>query len=208
MDKILKNIHWIIAAWASYNLFNIYTELSPKPEAIVMETQAIKAKITKNIKLKKDMDVFYKDIEEAKLKIQMVKESVIKTQQLLPSEISDEDNLALLRQAGDLVNIKSMEVAPGKEEVKGLFISKQYTFSAKATYLQFAVLFEKIANNKRMLNVKNVVLTKIDAPQRAKVQLLQGSFVLEAYRFNLNEKDIGKDGKAPGVAPKPRGVRR
>jgi Tfp pilus assembly protein PilO len=190
MDKILKNLQWFIVVWCLYNLYEIYQEESPKPDATKSQSEAIKQKIEKNKKLKFDLDAFYKNIDEAKLKIQKVKESVAKTQQLLPSEISDSENIGLLKQAADSINIKSVEILPGFEESKGLFITKQYTFKAKATYVQFLILFEKLGNNKRVLNIRKLSLRKLDTIQRTKFLLLDGSFVLEAYRFNPNAKEL------------------
>jgi Tfp pilus assembly protein PilO len=190
MDKILKNIQWIIVLAGIYNLFTIYEENEPKPLAAKAQADIIKIKMEKNKKIKKDLDNFYKNIEEAKLKIQKVKESVAKTQQLLPSEISDTENMSLLRQIAETLNIKSVEIVPGLEDVKGLFVSKQYTFKAKATYVQFLIMFEKIASNKRVLNIKNVKLQRVDSHQRARFLLLQGSFVMEAYRYNSSAKEL------------------
>jgi Tfp pilus assembly protein PilO len=190
VNKILKNIQWFIVLLGLYNLYTIYEENDPKPQLARSQAEALKVKFEKNKKIKKELDFFYKNIEEAKLKIQKVKESVAKTQQLLPSEISDNENMSLLRHIAETLNIKAVEIIPSNEEGKGLFISKQYTFKANATYVQFLIMFEKIASNKRVLNIKNVTLRRVDSPQRARFLLLQGSFVLEAYRYNPNAKEL------------------
>jgi Tfp pilus assembly protein PilO len=149
------------------------------------------------------MEEFYKNAEEAKLKIQKVKESIEKTQQLLPSEISDSENLDLLRRTGEALNIKLMNINPGPEEVRGLFIAKQYTFEAKATYMQFIIFFERIASNKRVLNIKNVSFKKLETPQKGKFSLIHGKFILEAYRFNANFKETVEPAGVPGGTPAP-----
>lgn len=189
MDKFLKNIQWLIVAYASYNLYSIYEEYDPKPDIARAQTEQIRAKLAKNKKIKKEIDDFYKNIKEAEQKIEKVKESVEATQRLLPSEISDTENVALLRQTGEELNIKTMSITPGPEVVNGVFITKQYSFSAQATYVQFVVFFERIANNARILNIKNLKLKKTNGLRSAKIQFLSGSFVLEAYRYNPNYKD-------------------
>lgn len=188
MEKLLKNIHLVIVLWTAYNLYTIYEEYDPKPEEARQQTERLRLKLAKNKKVKKEIDDFYKNIDEAKLKIQKVKESVEKTQQLLPTEISDLENMTLLRQVAEDLNIKSMKIIPGKEEAKGFFISKQYKFTGQATYVQFVVFFERISNNKRMLNIKDLNLAKA-GEQRGKFQMLQGSFILEAYKHNPNYKE-------------------
>jgi Tfp pilus assembly protein PilO len=203
MDKIVKNFQWIIVLFGLYNLFNIYQENEGKPGEIRKQGEGIKTQLEKNKKLKNEMEDFYKNAEEAKLKIQKVKESIEKTQQLLPSEISDSENLDLLRKTGEILNIKLMNINPGPEEVRGLFIAKQYTFEAKATYMQFIIFFEKIASNKRVLNIKNVSFKKLETPQKGKFTLIQGKFVLEAYKFNANFKEQPEPVAAPAPAGAP-----
>lgn len=189
MEKLLKNIQYLVLLYACYNLYSIYDEYDPKPDAARAQTEQLRHKLAKNKKIKKEIDDFYKNINEAQLKIEKVKESVEATQRLLPSEISDVENVALLRQTGEDLNIKSMTITPSPEVANGVFITKQYSFSATATYIQFLVFFERIANNKRILNIKNLKLKKLQGPQRAKFQFINGSFFMEAYRFNPNYKE-------------------
>ena len=65
----------------------------------------------------------------------------------------------------------------------------KYRFKAKATYLQFLIMFEKISESKRILNVAEVNFRKLDQPQRSKFQLIDGEFFLEAYKYNNNYKE-------------------
>jgi Tfp pilus assembly protein PilO len=200
MEKFLKNFQWFIILIGCYNLYTIFEENDPKPDLVRAEADKVRSKIAKNQKVKKDIDEFYKNIEEAKLKFQKVKESVEKTQQLLPTEISDIEYVKFLRQTAEDLNIKQMKIKPLNEEVNGLFISKGYEFTAKATYIQFLIFFEKVSNNKRVLNIKNVRLTKAEAVSRGKIQFISGAFILEAYRHNPNYKDTDAE---KGLAPPP-----
>jgi Tfp pilus assembly protein PilO len=203
MNKVLKQAHWIILLYACYSLYSIYEEYDPKPDQVKVSADKIRDKLAKNKKVKKEIDEFYKNVNEAKLKIQKVKESVEKTQQLLPQEISDVENVALLRKIGEELNIKSMSISPETEKVNGIFITKRYKFKATATYIQFLIFFERISNNKRVLNIKEVTFNKAESTRRGTIQLLNGAFSLEAYRFNPNYKvpDSDKKEESPFSLP-------
>lgn len=198
MEKFLKNFQWLVLLYGVYNVYAINEEYEPKPEQVRQGAEKIREKLNKNKKVKKEIDEFYKNIEEAKLKIEKVKESVEKTQQLLPGEISDIENVALLRRTGEDLNIKTMSIEPDVEVTNGIFISKKYKFRATATYIQFLILFERISNNKRVLNIKDLNLKGLSAGKRGGVQLLTGFFTLEAYRFNPNFKEPEAEGGGTG----------
>jgi Tfp pilus assembly protein PilO len=78
---------------------------------------------------------------------------------------------------------------PDKEEAKGFYVARKYKFKAKATYLQFLIMFEKIAENQRILNISDLYFKKLEQPQRSKFQLIDGEFNLEAYRYNSAYKE-------------------
>ena len=87
------------------------------------------------------------------------------------------------------VNIKEISISPETDETRAFLIARKYRFKAKATYLQFLIMFEKISESKRILNVAEVNFRKLDQPQRSKFQLIDGEFFLEAYKYNNNYKE-------------------
>ena len=195
MEKFLKNIQWLVFVYAAYNLYSINDEYDPKPDQVRAQNDKLRQKLNKSQKVKKEIDEFYKNIKEAELKIQKVRESVEKTQQLLPGEISDVENVALLRKVSEDLNIKTMNIVPTSEVINGIFITKQYRYNATATYIQFLIFFERISNSKRVLNIKELKLKKAQTTRRGTIQLLNGSFSLEAYKFNPNYKETEGDKK-------------
>ena len=211
MSKLFKNIHWIIIAVA---LFNIGSLVKDKEEEITntqSKQEIQRASLAKAKKTKKAINNFYKDIDEAKGRIERVAKEIEKTQQLLPGEIIDTENVGLLRKMAEDVNIKEVSVAPEKDDDRGFYIARRYKFKAKATYLQFLIMFEKISENKRILNVADLMFKRLDQPQRSKFQLIEGEFTLEAYKYNSAFKeDRGidqiekefKEAKAAKVAKK------
>lgn len=189
MGKLLKNIHWFIIAWALFNIGTYVMDETEKITQLVSQQEALRAILLKAKKTKKEISTFYKDINEAKERIERVALEIEKTQQLLPSEISDTENIGLLRRMAEDVNIKEISIIPDQDDDRGFYIAKKYKFKAKATYLQFLIMFEKISENKRILNVSDLAFKKLDQPQRSKFQLINGEFSLETYRFNPSFKE-------------------
>lgn len=189
MEKLLKNLHWMIIAYACFELYTMYTEANERLLNIESQEEVQKIELIKNKKIQREISNYYKNIEEEKLKIERVASEIEKMQQLLPSEISDSDNINLLRKMGDDINIKEMSIAPEVESDRGFFYARRYRIKAKATYLQFLIMFEKIAENKRILNVGESSFKKSEQPQRSKFQVIEGEMIIEAYRYNANFKE-------------------
>jgi Tfp pilus assembly protein PilO len=189
LGKIIHNIHWIIILWAIYQMGMFAYD----QEAIISEIQskqeAQKQDLDKAKKSKKEIDTFKRNIDDAKSRIERVAREIEKTQQLLPSEVSDTENISLLRRMAEDINIKEVSILPDKDDNRGFYIARKYKFKAKATYLQFLIMFEKISENKRILNISELEYTKQDRSQRSKFQLIEGLFTLEAYRYNAEYKE-------------------
>jgi Tfp pilus assembly protein PilO len=189
MEKLLKNIHWLIIAGAVFNIGMYYKDSDDKISEIMAQQEVQRQVLQKGKKTKKEIATFYKDIDEAKGRIERVAKEIEKTQQLLPSEVSDTENISLLRKMAEDVNIKELSIMPEKDDDRGFYIARKYKFKAKATYLQFLIMFEKISENKRILNVAELSFKKLDQPQRSKFQLIDGEFTLDAYRYNAAFKE-------------------
>lgn len=189
MEKLLKNIHWLIIAGAIFNLSMYYKGVDEKLLELTGQQDLQTKALQKARKIKKEITTFYKDIDEAKARIERVALEIEKTQQLLPSEISDTENISLLRKIAEDVNIKELAITPEKDDERGFYIARKYKFKAKATFLQFLIMFEKISEHKRILNVADLSFKKLEQSQRSKFQLIDGEFTLEAYRYNIAFKE-------------------
>lgn len=189
MEKILKNVHWFIIAVALFNIGMLVKDSEDKISDLTSQQEIQLQGIQKAKKVKREIISFYKDIDEAKNRIERVALEIEKAQQLLPTEVSDAENIGLLRRMAEDINIKEVAIMPEKDDDRGFYIARKYKFKAKATYLQFLIMFEKISENKRILNVSDLNFKKLDQPQRSKFQLIDGEFTLEAYKYNPNYKE-------------------
>lgn len=189
MEKLLKNLHWIIIAYAAFELYTLYNDANEKLVDIELQQEVRRTELSKNKKIQREISNYYKNIEEEKIKIERVAREIEKMQQLLPSDISDSENINLLRKMAEDVNIKEISIAPETEMDRGFYLARRYKIKAKATFLQFLIMFEKIAENKRILNVGESSFKKSEQPQRSKFQVIDGELIIEAYRYNTNFKE-------------------
>ncbi len=189
MVKILKNLHWFIIAYAAFNFYTMYEAKNEEIVGLEGQVEVQKTALVRNKNTQKEISNYYANIKEEKDKIEKVALEIEKMQQLLPSEISDTENIHLLRSLADDVNVKDISIAPEQEANRGFFFARRYKIKAKATFLQFLILFEKIGENKRILNVGEATFRKSDEPQRGKFQIIAGEFVIEAYRYNAQFKE-------------------
>jgi len=189
MDKLLKNLHWFIIAYAAFEFYSLYDASSVVITDLESQLAVEKTTLEKNKKSEKDIKNYYANIATEKARIETVASEIEKMQQLLPGEISDVENLALLRNLAEETNIKEISIAPDKDVVREFVIARRYKVKLKATFLQILIMFEKIGESTRILNIGEAELSKTSEIQRGKFQVIQGEFILEAYRYNPEYKE-------------------
>lgn len=190
MEKLLKILPILALAYAGFTGFTQYEEKENIVLNLESEIAGQQEELARNQKTKQEIQDYYKNIELEKAKIAKVGQEIEKMQQLFPSEISDNDNMQLLRTFASDVNIKQIaSISPDAELDKGFYISKGYRFKAQATFLQFLIMFEKIGDAKRIMNIRELTFSKGDNPQKGKFQTITAEFLIETYKFNPNYVD-------------------
>lgn len=189
MDKLLKNLHWFIIAYAAYDFYSQFETTRSTLVDIESQIETQKIELTNNKKSEQDITNYYSNIQTEKARIETVAREIEKMQQLLPSDISDLENIALLKGLADDANIKDVSIIPEVDVVREFVIARKYKVKLKATYLQILIMFEKIGESPRILNVGEAKFGKTPEIQRGKFQVIQGEFVLEAYRYNPGFKE-------------------
>jgi len=189
LTGILKNIHIFIIGWTIYAVYESYIAHVADFEKRKSDISGRKIILKKMQKEREQLNSYFADVEVAKKRIVVVASEIQKLQQQLPAKISDTENLDLLARTAKATNIKDVYLSPGKEELRGFYFAKKYTYKATATYLQFLIFFEKLAAEERILNVNSVKLVKKDDKQRGRFRVIDGVIEIEAYRYNANYKE-------------------
>lgn len=205
MAKLIKNIHFFIIALGLFNFYNLWLDKSEKIENNKSQTEALTNSIEIKKKNKKELQEFFRDIEEAKDRIERVAQEIEKAQQQLPAELNDGEIMGFITKKADELNIREISIAPDiKEDDKGFYFVRKYIFKAKGTYVQFLILFENIADYKRILNIGGVSFSRLNAVQRSRFQVIDGQIEILAYRYNTNYKeDRGIESIEKSIKEKP-----
>jgi len=186
---IISKLYILIILYAGWTTYTKFEEHNLNLEGLNGRIPEIQNKISKAKKEKKQLEVYFQDIEEAKRRIGKVAEEVEKIQQQFPSDISDTDNLALISQIAESLNIKNVQLAPGEEQNKGFYFAKNYNVKGTGTFLQFVIFLEKIAEAPRLLNIKSINLSQKDMKQKGRFQLIEADMRVEVYRYNKGHKE-------------------
>lgn len=166
-----------------------YQEHTVKKVEIKQNIVNIEKKIVKAKEKSKELQSYFTDIENAKKRIELVAAKVEEIQKRLPNEISDTENLGLLKDIGAGVKLKDLYLTPQEEINNGFYIAKTYEVRGEGTYLQFLLFLEKIAENKMILNIREVSLERGKKNQRGRFLVIQFKTVVEAYRYNPDYKE-------------------
>lgn len=190
MDAFVKNFHIIFFAYAvmigleKYEIRDV--ELTQASNAL----EAAKKIAESTARDLKQVIQFKADLTKSKRRVQEVVENIERIQKQLPSQIIDADVNDRLVEFSNALKMIDPSPAPKEEVNHNFYISKEFSFGAKGTFLQFLVFFEqleKLAKKGRILNVKNVLIKKAkDADPRSRFKILELEATVEAYKYNNN----------------------
>ncbi len=190
MKTLLEKMHWLIFFYTIFSGYQMYTGHDEMYAEQVARLPVLDNKIKKSKKKVLDLKRYFSDIEVAKKNIERVALEVEKVQKRLPNNIADSENLSLITEIAENINMKEIFIKPGNEIDKGFYFIKNYVLAAEGTYLQALVFFEKIAESKRLLNIKNIKFEKIKKKfQRARLKLMKIRVTVQAYKYNSDFKE-------------------
>lgn len=190
MQTLIEKLHWFVFMYTIFLAYEMYAVHDEKKLSLEARVPVMDQKLEVAKKKVSDLKKYFKDIEAAKRNIERVAQEVEKVQRRLPSDIADSENLKMIQGIASRLNIREVFIKPETEIDKGFYFIKNYVLTAEGTYLQFLVLFEKIAESKRLLNIKDVFFEQItDRNQRARFKLIKGTIIVQAYRYNSRYKE-------------------
>jgi len=194
VNKFIANIEVLIILYALNGICDLYDEHTVQVDSLRAEFPQMDQEIkSTNIKLQEIKD-FLKKTDEYKARVEGVAKNIEEVQKQLPGEINDSQILTFLNGEINALNIKDPSLVPGKEEASTYFISKEYNFKIKGTFLQFLILLERIGNAERIYNVKSFKLLASNEPKKGRFQVVNGEGVIQAFRYNPDFKvDRGFD---------------
>lgn len=188
VNKLISSVHLFIALYGMYGAWVMYDEHSVQLEEITSRGSGMDEEIAAAQKKVKEIQDFVKKTDEYKVRVEEVAKNIETVQKQLPAETNDTQILTFFQQEINSLNIKDANFTPGKEEKSTYYISKEYSLRGKGTFLQFLIFFERIGNADRIYNIKNLKLTNLNDNQKGRFQIIEGSGVIQAFRFNPDFK--------------------
>jgi Tfp pilus assembly protein PilO len=184
MGKVLAQLHWIIIAYGAWGAYVIYDEhtiaMSQIEEQFPVTEEAIKVAEERLSKI----DEFRKNLDQSRLRVTEVFNSIGQVQKQLPTEINDIEILDFLSKEAKSLNIPEIETSPMPELPMGFYISKPYSIKARGTFLQFVVFLERIDAAERLFNIKNITIRSEDDVQKTRFRVVTLELMLDTFKFN------------------------
>ncbi|AYF43174.1 pilus assembly protein, PilO [Halobacteriovorax sp. BALOs_7] len=189
MLSIVNKLYLLLILYGCFLTYEAYSEIQIEREALQNEAQSFEARINKKKRELKKLKDYEKDVERKKEEIEIVAQKLEETQRRLPKDISDNESINLIKKIGESLKIKEVQIIPSGQEENGFYITKFYTFSGKGTYLQFLLLLENISKQERILNVRDINLSKISKTNKSRYEIINLAATIESYIYNSNHRE-------------------
>jgi Tfp pilus assembly protein PilO len=192
-DQLIKNLHWFIISYALFGLYEIYDTKAIELETVSQQIPKMKNNVAKLKKKIAEINQFKKDLEQSEDRVRIVVQQIEKIQKQLPTQINDTEVQSILTEMSHALKIQDPSTQPLKEDSHGFYYAKNYKYSAKGTFLQFLILFEKLeelASRDRILNVKNFSFNVSEtADKKSRFQILDFETTIESFRYNPSHRE-------------------
>ncbi len=184
MENIVKNLHIFIILFAAYKYYGEWEKFHQAKVALEERIPVLKGQIIKAERQQALLKEYLDNIEQAKEKIIAVQKEVKRLKEQLPVQVSDSENLELLRSIAKKINVKEIDIKPLSSDERGFYTAKKYQLQAQGTFLQFLVLLEKFGGAERILNVSTMDIKTDEKKTKGRFQIVDASMVLETYQYN------------------------
>ena len=135
---------------------------------------------------------FAENLEESKKIVKDVVARIETVQKQLPPDIIDTEVNETLSKIATGLKMKDPTPSAKTEVVNDFYISKDFNFDVKGTFLQGLIFFgelNKLSNNGRILNVKYLRFSESDeGDPRSRFKILNLNTTLEAFKYNPSYK--------------------
>ncbi|WP_412473996.1 type 4a pilus biogenesis protein PilO [Halobacteriovorax sp. YZS-1-1] len=189
MLSIVNKLYLLFVVYGLFLTYEAYNEVQLERESLENQVSSFEVRLNKKKKELKKLKEYEKDVERKKEEIEIVAQKLEETQKKLPRDISDNESINLIKRLGESLKIKESQIIPSGQEENGFYITKFYTFSGKGTYLQFLLLLENISKQERILNVRDISLSKISKINKSRYEIINLSATIESYIYNSNHRE-------------------
>lgn len=186
--QFFKNLHILIILYALYGFWEFWDEHSMNMDQMNAQSQSLDSEISVAQQRLSEVQEFIKKRDEYKLRVEEVAKNIEAVQRQLPANIVDNEIINFFKGELTALNVKDADVVPGSENATTYFISKDYKLTAKATFLQMLIFFERIGTAARIYNISELSMDVAAGGRKGRFQVIDGSANIQAYRFNPSFK--------------------
>ena len=206
IDKLVSNLHFFILAYVAYSGYGQFQAYESRLKQEKARVPIIEKRIARKASEYNEIKKFYEEREKMKTRINAIAQEIEKSQQRLPNVVDKSSTLAEIKSIAEGLNIKDFITGNGsKEENKDFYLINYFELKARGTYLQFLIFLEKLAQQKRILNVRSLKFNRgrRKSSRRGRFQLIDVDIQVESYKYNSAHKvntgimDIENKFKAP-----------
>ena len=193
MQILIKLLPWLLIAYGFWGGYGLYEEKIVKAEELEGEFSALKTKLKKLEKTKKDIESYYSDRDVAKENMEKVSKDFELAQKKLPEKQDDRANIQLFQEIAKEMLIKGVKITVGRDVSKSGYTEKSYTFNGTGTYLQFLLFFESLYKRDQLFDVKDILFRTVKVQELGRFQAVEGQFDIKTYVYNgsFEKKDTG-----------------
>ena len=188
MHIIIKLLPWVLILYGFWGGYEVYETKTVENQALSGEISGLDVKLVKLQKTKKEIEVYYSDIETAKDKFKKISKEFELVQKKLPEKLDNKENFNLFKDIAKRMLIKEINFSIGKNRKKEGYVEKSYTVNGKGTYLQFLLFFEALYKYEQLFDVKNILFRTVDVQEKGRFQVVEGQFDINTYLYRGIER--------------------
>lgn len=189
MMSLINKLYLLLILYSLFLVYESYSEVGLEKESLQSDITSFQGRLNRKKKELRKLREYEKDVERKKEEIEIVAQKLEEAQKRLPKDISDNESINLIKNLGEILKIKEVQINPSGQEEHGFYITKFYSFSGKGTYLQFLLLLENISKQERILNVRDINLSKIKKINKSRYEIINLAATIESYIYNTQHKE-------------------
>lgn len=189
MMSLINKLYLFLILYSLFLAYESYSEVGLEKESLQSDITSFQGRLNRKKKELRKLREYEKDVERKKEEIEIVAQKLEEAQKRLPKDISDNESINLIKNLGEILKIKEVQINPSGQEEHGFYITKFYSFSGKGTYLQFLLLLENISKQERILNVRDINLSKIKKINKSRYEIINLAATIESYIYNTQHKE-------------------
>ncbi len=190
MNALVANLHFLYIAYLAYGIYGDWELHSEAIAGLKNQQNGEEQKIVTLKKRIKKIKEYEENVAKSKARVEQVAVQIKEIQKQLPDETSDTKIMGAFTTEASLLNLQEPLPSAMSEALHDFYYSKSYRLGFKGTFLQSLVFFERLADNDRLFNVKQLMIKRPEEGNKGRFLILDVNATIETFRYNPNYKAV------------------